>query len=45
MTDRCDGKTLIKSIKGRVAAKDFVRKRTRILRSGQRYLAPGPKRR
>jgi hypothetical protein len=36
--DRCDG-TLTKVRSGRVAVRDFVRKRTIILRAGQTYLA------
>jgi CSLREA domain-containing protein len=36
--DRCDG-TLTRVKQGRVAVRDFVRKRTVILRAGQRYLA------
>jgi hypothetical protein len=37
-TDRCDG-TLTKVTRGRVAVRDFRRKRTIILRAGKRYLA------
>jgi hypothetical protein len=37
--DRCDG-TLTRVRSGRVVVRDFVRKRTIILRAGQTYLAP-----
>jgi hypothetical protein len=36
--DRCDG-TLVTVREGRVAVRDLVRRRTRVLRAGQRYLA------
>jgi len=38
MTDRCDG-TLTKVRKGRVAVRDFGRKRTILVRAGRSYLA------
>jgi WD40 repeat protein len=43
VSDRCDKTTRIKSLQGTVAARDFVRKRTVILRKGQSYVAPGPR--
>lgn len=43
VTDRCDGKTRIKSHEGKVTVRDFVRKRSLTIRTGQGYLAPGPK--
>lgn len=43
VTDRCDDKTRIKSFKGNVEVRDFVRKRSLTIRTGQGYLAPGPK--
>ena len=36
--DRCDG-TLTRVTKGKVAVRDFVRKRTVIVRAGKQYLA------
>ena len=39
VTDRCDG-TLTTVQRGLVAVRDFARKRTRLVRKGQRYLAP-----
>jgi hypothetical protein len=36
--DRCDG-TLTRVTKGRVAVRDFVRKRTVVVRAGRQYLA------
>ncbi|MBM3666518.1 MAG: hypothetical protein FJW90_03390 [Actinobacteria bacterium] len=45
VTDRCDNKTRIKSHKGRVTVRDFVRKRSLVINTGQGYLAPGPKKR
>ena len=43
VTDRCDGTTEIRSIKGTVEARDFTKGAgfKRILRSGQRYVAGG----
>lgn len=43
VTDRCDGTTEIKSIKGVVEARDFTKGAgfKRILKSGQRYVAGG----
>ena len=38
MTDRCDG-TLTRVKRGRVAVRDFRRKRTVVVRAGKRYLA------
>jgi hypothetical protein len=43
--DRCDGKTVIRSIQGTVLARDFIRRRTKVLHTGERYVAPGPRRR
>lgn len=43
VTDRCDKRTRIKSHEGKVAVRDFVRKRNLTIRTGQGYLAPGPK--
>ena len=40
--DRCDG-TLTKVTRGRVAVRDFRRKKTVIVRAGKRYLARAPK--
>jgi hypothetical protein len=40
--DRCDG-TLTKVTRGRVAVRDFRRKRTVIVRAGKRYLARAPR--
>jgi hypothetical protein len=37
--DRCDGSTLTRVASGRVAVRDFVRRRTITLRRGQRYVA------
>ena len=39
--DRCDG-TLTKVRRGRVAVRDFRRKRTVIVRAGKSYLAKAP---
>ncbi len=36
--DRCDGSTLIRSIEGRVVARDFVRNRRVILRTGEKLV-------
>jgi hypothetical protein len=36
--DRCDG-TLTKVTRGRVAVRDFRRKKTILVRTGKRYLA------
>lgn len=41
--DRCNGTTKLRSFKGKIAVRDFVRKRTLILRGGQGYTAPGPR--
>jgi hypothetical protein len=38
MTDRCDG-TLTAVKRGRVAVRDFRRKRTVVVRAGKSYLA------
>ena len=38
MQDRCDG-TLTRVLEGRVAVRDFAKRRTIVLRRGQRYLA------
>jgi len=43
VTDRCDG-TLTKVKRGRVAVRDFRRKRTMIVRAGKSYLARAPAR-
>jgi hypothetical protein len=40
--DRCDG-TLTKVTRGRVAVRDFRRKRTVLLTAGKSYLAPAPR--
>jgi hypothetical protein len=40
--DRCDG-TLTKVSRGRVAVRDFRRKKTILLRAGKRYLAKAPR--
>jgi hypothetical protein len=39
--DRCDG-TLTKVTRGKVAVRDFRRKRTIVLTRGKRYLARAP---
>jgi hypothetical protein len=39
--DRCDG-TLTRVIRGSVSVRDFVRRRTAIVRAGKRYLAKAP---
>ena len=39
--DRCDG-TLTRVVQGRVLVRDFVRRRNRIVRAGQTYLARAP---
>jgi hypothetical protein len=41
-SDRCDG-TLTKVSRGRVAVRDFRRKRTITVRRGKRYLARAPR--
>ena len=41
MSDRCEG-TLLKVKKGKMAVRDFRRKRTIIVRAGQSYLAKAP---
>ncbi len=43
VTDLCNRKTRIKSIKGKVKVRDFIRKRSLTLRTGEGYSAPGPK--
>ena len=43
VTDLCSDRTRIKSIRGNVQVRDFVRKRSLTIRTGQGYLAPGPK--
>lgn len=43
MQDRCYKTTKIRSFKGKAAARDFVRKRTVTLRTGEGYTAPGPR--
>lgn len=40
--DRCDG-TLTKVTRGRVAVRDFRRKKTVLLRAGKSYLARAPR--
>jgi Ca2+-binding RTX toxin-like protein len=42
MTDRCDG-TLTRVTRGRVAVRDFRRKRTILVSPGKRYLARAPR--
>ena len=41
VTDRCDG-TLTKVTRGKVAVRDFRRKKTIVLRAGKSYLARAP---
>ena len=41
VTDRCDG-TLTKVTKGKVAVRDFRRKKTIIVKAGKSYLARAP---
>ena len=41
VTDRCDN-TLTKVTRGRVAVRDFRRKKTVIVRAGKSYLARAP---
>ena len=41
--DRCNNTTKLRSFKGKVTVRDFLRKRTGILRSGEGYTAPGPR--
>jgi hypothetical protein len=40
--DRCDG-TLTRVTRGRVAVRDFRRKRTVVVRAGKSYLARAPR--
>jgi ferric-dicitrate binding protein FerR (iron transport regulator) len=42
MTDRCDG-TLTTVARGKVAVRDFRRKKTIIVKTGKRYLAKAPR--
>ena len=42
-SDRCDG-TLVKVTRGKVAVRDFRRKKTIIVKRGKRYLARAPRR-
>jgi hypothetical protein len=41
-TDRCDG-TLTKVSRGRVAVRDFRRKKTVLVKAGKSYLARAPR--
>ena len=37
--DRCDGSTLVRVTRGSIQVRDFVKKKTRTLKQGGRYVA------
>jgi hypothetical protein len=43
VSDRCDG-TLTRVVRGSVTIRDRVRNKTVVIRAGQQYLAPAPRR-
>ena len=42
ITDRCDG-TLTQVARGKVAVRDFRRKKTIVVKAGKKYLAKAPR--